>query len=131
MTEDSTDNSNADSAAPDDNNNIYFACVGDVHGQFSTWIRQVENWETKHLSSSKERLSFVLQVGDIETHRDKEDIATMAAPASKRDNIGDFGLSLYNKTLSLKWPTYFIGGNHECYGYLDGQLERRYEPGSR
>eukprot|EP00929_Paragymnodinium_shiwhaense_P098819 TRINITY_DN6032_c0_g1_i4.p1 TRINITY_DN6032_c0_g1~~TRINITY_DN6032_c0_g1_i4.p1 ORF type:complete len:440 (-),score=50.60 TRINITY_DN6032_c0_g1_i4:365-1684(-) len=56
---------------------IYFAVVGDVHGQFLLAHEMLESYE-KDLGIS---FDFVLQVGDIEC--------------------------------------YFIGGNHECYGWLD------------
>eukprot|EP00929_Paragymnodinium_shiwhaense_P098821 TRINITY_DN6032_c0_g1_i6.p1 TRINITY_DN6032_c0_g1~~TRINITY_DN6032_c0_g1_i6.p1 ORF type:complete len:403 (-),score=46.14 TRINITY_DN6032_c0_g1_i6:365-1573(-) len=96
---------------------IYFAVVGDVHGQFLLAHEMLESYE-KDLGIS---FDFVLQVGDIECHRSEGDMKSMAAPARKR-TLGDFAqLHPHSGADGLKWPwpMYFIGGNHECYGWLD------------
>lgn len=91
-----------------------FAVVGDVHGHLNAMVRLLKEWE----KVNGESLDFVLQVGDFEAHRSGADLATMAAPAKYRD-LGDFG-DYYEGRRSMPWPLYFIGGNHESYGFLDG-----------
>lgn len=62
-------------------------------------------------------IDFVLQVGDFEPHRNEEDMKSMAAP-SKYKRLGDFP-SVYSEDIEFPWPVFFIGGNHEPYGFLD------------
>ncbi len=89
------------------------AAVGDVHGHLHAMVRLLQAWER----GSGRKIDVVLQVGDFEAHRDEADLATMAAPAKYR-KLGDFA-AFYNKRARMPWPLYFIGGNHEPYGYLD------------
>ncbi|BCM93048.1 hypothetical protein IAD21_04935 [Abditibacteriota bacterium] len=89
-----------------------FAVVGDVHGAMWTMIRLLSGWEKSH----KRRLDFVLQVGDFEPHRDEADLSTMAAPAKYR-HLGDFPAFARGEA-EFPWPIWFIGGNHEPYGWL-------------
>lgn len=89
-----------------------FAVVGDVHGAMHAMIRLLCGWE----KSRGRRLDFVLQVGDFEPHRDEIDLATMAAPAKYRKS-GDFPMFSRGEA-HFPWPLYFIGGNHEPYGFL-------------
>ena len=96
-----------------DNKDIYFAAVGDVHGHIYTMLGLLQSWERKHRLS----LSFVLQVGDFEAHRNSEDLLTMDAP-TKYKKIGDFS-DFYTGKAKLPLPIWFIGGNHESYGFLD------------
>mmetsp|Transcript_56687 Transcript_56687/g.123961 ORF Transcript_56687/g.123961 Transcript_56687/m.123961 type:complete len:556 (-) Transcript_56687:268-1935(-) len=105
-------------AAASSGRKSYFAAVGDVHGQFRLVVRMLCQWEAEMQAKQPGcRLAFALQVGDIECHRHENDMATMAAPARKR-RMGDFA-DLYNGVVDLPCPTFFIGGNHECYGWLD------------
>jgi Icc-related predicted phosphoesterase len=99
------------------NKNIYFAAIGDVHGQMNKMVSMLQRWE----SSKNMKLAFVLQVGDFEPHRDKNDLNTMAAPAKYR-KLGDFH-NYYKNILKFPWPVYFIAGNHEPYGFLDQHIE--------
>ncbi len=92
---------------------LRFAVVGDVHGDHWAMIRLLNGWE----KSRKKSLDFVLQVGDFEPHRDEADLATMAAPAKYRD-LGDFPI-FASAQAQFPWPIYFIGGNHEPYGWLE------------
>jgi len=94
-----------------------FAVVGDVHGQFCSLISLIRRWERGHALA----IDLVLQVGELEAHRDVEDVSTMAAP-SKHRALGDFHRVLAGE-LQLPWPVYFIGGNHEPYGWLEGHPE--------
>jgi hypothetical protein len=102
-----------------------FAAVGDVHGQFSKMIQTIQAWEranTNHNQNNKNddndyKVDFVLQVGDLEPHRHDRDLASMAMP-SKHRALGDFH-KLDEGEISLPWPTYFIGGNHEPWEFLD------------
>ena len=92
---------------------IYFAAVGDVHGYIYQMLGLLQNWETKH----QQKLNFVLQVGDFEPHRHDEDLTTMDAP-TKYKKLGDFA-HFYRHQADFPYPLYFIGGNHEPYGFLD------------
>lgn len=89
------------------------AAVGDVHGHMHAMVRLLQAWQRR----SGRAIDLVLQVGDFEAHRDEADLATMAAPAKYR-KLGDFA-AFHAGRARLPWPLYFIGGNHEPYGYLD------------
>ncbi|MBZ8181892.1 metallophosphoesterase [Oscillatoria salina] len=92
---------------------IFFAAVGDVHGEMYAMLRLLQAWESR----TQQQLAFVLQVGDFEPHRNEADLATMAAPSRYR-KLGDFPDFYSGKTV-FPWQVYFIGGNHEPYGFLD------------
>ncbi len=92
---------------------LYFAAVGDVHGDMYLMLNLLKKWEAKHCRS----LSFILQVGDFEAHRHQKDLTTMDAP-SKYKKLGDFQ-AFYRSKAKFPYPIYFIGGNHEPYGFLD------------
>jgi len=96
-----------------ESNETFFAAVGDVHGQHHEMVRLLSEWEARTSNS----IQFVLQVGDFEPHRNEEDLETMAAPAKYRE-LGDFP-AFYSGEVLFPWPVYFIGGNHEPYGFLD------------
>lgn len=98
---------------------VVFAAVGDVHGHMRRMVRLVE----AKARAARVEVQCVLQVGDFEPHRDLDDVATMAAPAKYR-HLGDFHLFHQGKA-RFPWPVWFIGGNHEPYGFLD-----RLEPGA-
>lgn len=104
----------SDGRSQDWGHSVYFAAIGDVHGQFQLTSRLLSTWEASHPGL---KLAFALQVGDLECHRDENDMATMAAPARNR-HLGDFQ-RLASGSISLPCPVFFIGGNHECYGWLD------------
>jgi len=93
--------------------NIYFAAVGDVHGRFKRMVKLLNSWEREHCQS----LEFVLQVGDFEPLRDIADMLTMDAP-NKYKKLGDFAKFWQGKA-TFPYPIWFIGGNHEPYGFLD------------
>lgn len=93
--------------------NTIFAAVGDVHGNMDMMVSLLKGLE----SAIKKEINFVLQVGDFEPHRNEEDLSTMAAPAKYR-KLGDFH-KYYKGELFFPWPIYFIGGNHEPYGFLE------------
>jgi lariat debranching enzyme len=92
---------------------LYFGVVGDVHGRFELMVKALRKKEEE----MDVRFSFILQVGDIECHRTETDLQTMAAPSVHRV-MGDFH-RFYSGELTLPWPVLFIGGNHECYGWLE------------
>jgi len=50
---------------------INFAAVGDVHGHMDRCVAMLESWE----KTNNKSLSFVLQVGDFEPHRDNADLS--------------------------------------------------------
>ena len=93
------------------------AIIGDVHGAMWTMIRSLQSWE----KARKRKIDFVLQVGDFEPHRDEWDLATMAAPAKYRQ-LGDFPMFARGNA-RFPWPIWFIGGNHEPYGWLETMLD--------
>lgn len=93
--------------------NVLFAAVGDVHGHMHAMVRLLCGWEAK----TGRTISFVLQVGDFEPIRDERDLETMDAPAKFRV-VGDFPDFRAGRA-AFPWPVYFIGGNHEPYGFLD------------
>lgn len=92
---------------------IFFAAVGDVHGHMHLMVDLLKKWESRLAG----KFAFVLQVGDFEPHRDEVDLLTMAAP-QKYKKLGDFP-NYFEEKFSFPWPIYFIGGNHEPYGFLD------------
>lgn len=92
---------------------IFFAAVGDVHGEMYTMLGLLTNWESKF----RQKLSFVLQVGDFEPIRHEADLATMDAP-KKYLKLGDFR-DFHSGIVEFPWAVWFIGGNHEPYGFLD------------
>jgi lariat debranching enzyme len=91
---------------------IYFATVGDIHGQISKMLGLLEKWTKKY----QQKLDFVLQVGDFEPHRHEADLVTMDAP-TKYKKLGDFA-NFYRRQAYFHYPIYFIGGNHEPYSFL-------------
>jgi len=92
---------------------IIFAAIGDVHANMHAFVDVVQGWEQEVGAS----VSFVLQTGDFEPHRDEADLQTMAAPA-KHKQVGSFP-EFVSGQAAFPWPVYFIGGNHEPYGFLD------------
>jgi len=90
-----------------------FAAVGDVHGHTHALVDLVQSWEKETGS----HISFVLQVGDFEPHRHAGDLETMAAPVKYKE-VGAFQDFLAGRSV-FPWPVYFVGGNHEPYGFLD------------
>jgi hypothetical protein len=120
---------------------VRFAVVGDVHGQFSIVKRQLQQFENDGAIGGS--LDFILQVGDLECHRHEQDLESMAAPSHHR-RLGDFATTVLqqqfahdnnsnnknnshdnkkNPISSSYWPCpfYCIGGNHECFGWLDDE----------
>lgn len=95
--------------------NHYFAVVGDVHGHMNRMVAMLETWQV----SRGILLDFVLQVGDFEPHRTLNDLDGMSCPAKYRE-LGDFH-HYYAGHQYFPWPLYFIGGNHEPYGWLETQ----------
>ena len=94
-------------------NAIAFAVLGDLHGRFNRAVELLQRAEAK----VNLRAAFVLQVGDMEAHRWKEDTESMYAP-HRQKRLGDFPAYWYRKRT---FPThmFFIGGNHESYQRLD------------
>ena len=92
---------------------ICFAAVGEVHGRMGEMVERIEAW----CEANGTAVSFVLQAGDFEPHRDEDDLSTMAAP-SKYKHLGDFP-RFASGAARFPWPVHFVGGNHEPYGYLE------------
>jgi lariat debranching enzyme len=76
-------------------------------------VRLLDDWEKRH----DRALDFVLQVGDFEPHRHERDLKSASIPAKYRD-LGDFP-DFFAGRASFQRPVYFIGGNHEPYGFLE------------
>lgn len=98
---------------------IVFAVLGDVHGQISyaaELIRQTEQ-------EIGQKIDFILQTGDLEAHRNENDLKSMYAPYREK-RLGDF-TSYLNGEKSFPRPLYFIGGNHESYRALEPGNEQR------
>lgn len=93
-----------------------FGIVGDIHGHHHNMVSIVQSLEKKR----NVHIQFLLQVGDFEAHRNKEDLTSMAAPQKYR-KLGDFP-DYYNGSFEFHWPIYFIGGNHEPYGWYDKNI---------
>jgi len=91
----------------------YFAAVGDVHGNMFAMIGAVER-EAEKAGIAPD---FVLQAGDFQPVRHGDDLQTMSIP-TKYKQLGDFPHFADGKA-GFPWPVWFIGGNHEPYGYLD------------
>lgn len=89
-----------------------FAVVGDVHGRQLDMIALLNRWQER----SSQAIDFVLQVGDFEAVRKRSDLETMVSSA-KKQKMGHFKLFVQGRA-RFPWPLYFIGGNHEPYGYL-------------
>lgn len=92
---------------------MIFAVLGDVHGYLDKAAEVIRQIELEH----KVEIKFVLQVGDLEVHRHREDLASMYAPLREK-HLGDFPEYLKGRK-KFPRPMYFIGGNHESYGYLE------------
>ncbi len=92
---------------------VTIVAVGDVHGHHRRMVALVERWTTHHGVVP----DAVIQVGDCEPHRHLDDLTTMAGP-SKHKRLGDFA-DFHEGRSRFPWPVYFIGGNHEPYGWLD------------
>jgi lariat debranching enzyme len=121
----------------------YFAAVGDVHGEMKKMVRLVQRTVAEAgleldeaaaaaaaagatagaaaAAAAASPLEFVLQVGDFEPNRDAADLASMASPEKHR-HLGDYH-EFDRGQETFPWPLYFIGGNHEPYGYLDQHLD--------
>jgi len=92
---------------------FHFAVIGDIHGQFQAALDLVREQEQKH----GVRVDCGFCVGDFESHRNPEDLATMAAPAEHR-KLGDFW-KFHQGQLTFPFPILACGGNHEAYGWLE------------
>jgi lariat debranching enzyme len=92
---------------------VTFASVGDVHGDMHAMVRLLDEWEKQRGRT----LDFVLQVGDFEPHRHEQDLESASIPTKYR-SLGDFP-DFHAGRASFRWPVYFIGGNHEPYGFLE------------
>ena len=92
---------------------VTFAAVGDVHGAMHAMVRLLDGWETAH----RRHIDFVLQVGDFEPHRHEADLESASIPTKYRD-LGDFPDFAAGRA-RFDWPIYFIGGNHEPFGFLE------------
>lgn len=92
---------------------VAFAVVGDIHGQMGL-METILHEEEKRLGRE---LDFVLQVGDFMPVRGQDDLATVYAPRRCKV-VGDFP-AYHQGVKRFPWPVYFVGGNHEPYGFLE------------
>ncbi len=91
---------------------VHFVALGDLHGRFRLAQRLVETTAAMAPSGCR----FVLQVGDLEAHRHRDDLRSMYVPF-KRKRLGQFG-AYHRGEQSWPLPMYCIGGNHESYAHL-------------
>ena len=91
---------------------MIFAALGDLHGRMAVAIDTLRQAEL----AAGIAIDFVLQVGDFEPHRNDDDLSSMYAP-HRRKELGEFPAYASGEK-RFPWPLYFIGGNHEPYGYL-------------
>lgn len=96
-----------------DASGLIFAALGDLHGHLDAGIQLLQEVERR----LKLRISFVLQTGDFEAHRYTSDLESMYAPF-RHKQMGDFH-AYHDGLKHVPWSMYFIGGNHEPYGFLD------------
>jgi len=92
---------------------IFFAAVGDVHGDMHLMVKLLNTWE----ANTGQQLAFVLQVGDFEPQRHEADLTTTPGPKKYR-KLGDFA-DFYTEKAVFPWSLWFIAGNHEPYGFLE------------
>lgn len=90
------------------------ALVGDVHGEMHAMVANLRAWEEREGIG----LDFVLQVGDFEPHRTLKDLAFMEGPR-RHKHLGDFHDFIAGRS-RFPWPVFFVGGNHEPHGFLEG-----------
>lgn len=82
--------------------------VGDVHGKID---------ELNNLYSKYKDIDLVLQVGDFGTVRNEKDLESFFSPP-KYKLVKDFP-DYFSGRKNISLPTYFIGGNHESWGFLE------------
>jgi predicted phosphodiesterase len=96
-----------------------FAVLGDVHGHLQAASTLIQGM----IQRSGLTPEFILQVGDMEAHRNEADLLGMYAPHHLK-KVGDFPDLLAGK-IFFPAPVYFIGGNHEPYLYYQEQTPPR------
>ena len=96
---------------------LSFAVLGDIHGRFQEAARLIEETE----QTLGQGLTFVLQVGDIEAHRNATDLDSMYAPHREK-RLGDFP-AYHSGVKEFPRPMFCIGGNHESYLFLEQWAE--------
>jgi hypothetical protein len=105
----------------------WIAVVGDVHGALDELAELLERFEL----ASGHPVDLILQVGDLEPHRDERDLETLVAPDSKRparERVGDFPRYAAGAA-RLPAEVVFIGGNHEPWGFLEERASGEIAPG--
>ena len=98
------------------NPDFTFAAVGDVHGHHHLMVDRLRRLE----DAVGREFAFVVQVGDFECNRHEADLFSNTSPPRFK-TLGDFP-DFYEGRAAFPWPVFFIGGNHEPYGFLDGLL---------
>ncbi len=78
-------------------------------------------WEQEN----RQTIDFIIQVGDFEAIRKEADIKNILGPAHYR-KLGDFH-AYFNHEKKASTPTFFVGGNHEDYDYLDSHYPEGFE----
>ena len=91
----------------------WIAVAGDVHGALDALGSLLERFER----ATGHAVDLVLQVGDLEPHRDERDLGTLVAPEGGR-RVGDFPRYATGAS-RLPAEVVFIGGNHEPWGSLE------------
>ncbi|MBW3004535.1 metallophosphoesterase [Candidatus Woesearchaeota archaeon] len=91
---------------------VTFAIFGDIHGRQDMMYETALQWEQENQA----QIDGVLQVGDFNTARTKEDLRHHYAPP-KYQCVGDFP-QYFAGLKQAPFLTIFIGGNHEAWGFL-------------
>jgi hypothetical protein len=89
------------------------AVVGDVHGAHQALVRLLSGWER----ARDLKLGFRASSRRFRTAPRRGRFSDDGAPAKYR-KLGDFGRYARGES-QFPWPVFFIGGNHEPYGFLD------------
>ena len=87
--------------------------VGDIHGNLDLMYSRCRDWE----KSNQIKLDLIIQVGDFEAIRWPGKEFNISGPRKYR-KPGDFPEYFTGNKMAL-YPTFFIGGNHEDYDFLD------------
>lgn len=82
--------------------------VGDVHADVDRLCDLINQYPDT---------DYVLQVGDLVTPRTEEDLKYQFSP-KRHQQLKSFP-DYYKGIKQIPRPTYFIGGNHESWNYLD------------
>jgi len=91
--------------------------VGDIHGNLDLMYNFFLNWE----KDNNKRIDAILQVGDFQVLRGEKDLQHLYVPP-KYAWLSDFP-DYYSGLKKAPFNTFFIGGNHEAWSFLNEHNE--------